>query len=238
MEHVETQAALAAAMLLVAAAGLCGCGGDDMICGPGTIEIGNVCIAEDDGDGPPPSMPPPGTDAGPPAGEEGDSTPPRPGTDTTPPPPAEEDDTPPRPGTGTRGGCSMEDGECAEWARTIATAVSDAQVANGCSRDLIYDDRINSVAQRHAEHQASVDMLTAESPDGSLFDQMTGAGVAWTDVGALFGGVRTMPESLVARWAAGEDTNEVLQRCDTHIGVGAATGESPVTYVTVLLAVE
>jgi uncharacterized protein YkwD len=123
------------------------------------------------------------------------------------------------------------------WAMTIASGVSGAQMTNGCSHALMTDERIAAVALRHAEHQASVDMLTSMSPDGDLFDQVATAGVTFTAAAALFGGARGAPDRVVERWAAGMDTAEVLRRCDDMIGVGVATSDaSGTSYITVLLA--
>jgi uncharacterized protein YkwD len=133
-------------------------------------------------------------------------------------------------------GCDAATDECDAWEDAIAIALVEAQMAAGCSRAMVNDDRIDTIAENHAAHQAAIDMLTSESPDGSLFTQVGDAGVEFRDVAALFSVTVDGPEDVMRRWAAGSDTAPMLGRCDSAMGVGVATGESGDSYVTVLMA--
>jgi hypothetical protein len=133
-------------------------------------------------------------------------------------------------------GCDVASGECDVWEEEITAALIARQMAAGCDRAMVTDERIDTIAENHAAYQAMVDMITTDSPDGNLFDQVGDAGVEFRDVAALFSVTVRGSEDVVSRWAAGADTRDVLTRCDSAIGVGVATAESGDSYVTVLMA--
>ncbi len=211
----------------------------DMVCGPGTVQIGNACIVDDmaagGGDDAGATAPPsPGDDAGTttaPPGTDRDAGTGSPGDDggfsTVP------------PGTGgprDGGATGCTGAECDTWAEAIAAGVVAAQMAAGCDEAAIVDERIVPIAAGHAAHQASLDRLTMDSPDGSLLTQVGDTAVEFRNIAALVSVSIDGPDDVLARWAAGADTAAVLGRCDAALGVGVATGASGDSYVTVLMA--
>ncbi|MBW2461723.1 MAG: hypothetical protein JRH11_08755 [Deltaproteobacteria bacterium] len=215
----------------------------DMVCGPGTVQIGNACIVDDvaagGGDDAGPTAPPsPRADAG------MTTAPPRtdPGSGSDAGTGSPEDDggfstIPPGTGGPRDGGPTGCTGtECDTWAEAIAAGVVAAQMAAGCGEAAIVDERIVPIAARHAAHQASLDRLTMNSPEGSLFTQVGAAAVDFRNIAALVSVSVDGPEDVLARWAAGADTAAILGRCDAALGVGVATGASGDSYVTVLMA--
>lgn len=212
--------------LAVMALSLFGCDTPETLsCGPGTVQSGDQCVADPGTtmmmmdppsppsmmDPPPPMDPPPGTDGGP-------------GWGTTDPmaPPGEP-------------GCDAAEGECGEWADELVAMLA-ANPGRGCEAPLTRPEGMQTIAQRHAAHQASIDMLDASSPDGNLFEQIRDSGVTFMFGGALFSVGRTGAGDVMGRWADGSDTAAVLDQCWTMTGVSFATGESGWSYATVLLA--
>jgi len=231
----------AAALLLL----LTGCN-SEMVCGPGTVQVGNACIVDDStgggggtdgtgggdsdaGTGGPADMMADASGGGGGGGGGGGTG----GGDYSPDPPGGGGGGG---GGGGDGGCDAASGECDAWEEAIAAGLVDRQMAAGCGRAMEHEERIDGVAERHADHQASVDMLTSDSPDGNLFDQVGDAGLEFRDVAALFSVTYDSPEDVLTRWDANADAADILTRCDHVIGVGVATGESGDSYVTVLLA--
>ncbi|MCA9605817.1 MAG: hypothetical protein KC619_09490 [Myxococcales bacterium] len=192
-------------------------------CGPGTVLVGDQCVA-DRGDGGSMS-PPPGSDAG------VMDPPPPPRTDAG----VEWSDTPPVTGPPPEPGCDMATGECAAWADALVTLLA-AHPGRGCAEAIARPEGMQAVADRHARHQAEVDMLDSTSPDGDLFRQVRDEGVPFMYAGALFSVGRLGAEDVMGRWAEGGGTREVLDQCWTMAGVSFATGESGWSYATVLLA--
>lgn len=201
----------------------------EVSCGPGTVLQGDQCVADSTGMmmDPPPS----GTDAGTPSM-----------MDPPPPPPPRGDagadwsDTPPMMGPPPSPGCDVASGECAEWADELL-ALLGAHPGRGCSEALARSDGMQAVADRHALHQADVDMLDSTSPDGDLFRQVRDEGVRFMNAGALFSVGRLGAADVMDRWAeGGSGTREVLNQCWTMAGVSFSTGESGWSYATVLLA--
>jgi len=217
-------------LVVFAAWQLGGCG-QDIICGPGTHRIGDVCLA-DDGTTPPhdagTTTPPP-----PPLGDGGTTTPPPPpgdggGWSTSPPVDGSTSAAPP--------GCDDGAGECAMWAREIFDALAARQAAAGCRTPPAMDARVTGIADRHAHYQASVDRLDASSPDGNLFRQISDAGVHYSDAAALFSVTRHGSADVMDRWAADTGTAPYLTLCGYIVGVGVATSSSGASYVSVLMA--
>lgn len=205
-----------------------GCTPPEVSCGPGTVLQGDQCVADSTGMmmDPPPS----GTDAGTPSM-----------MDPPPPPPPPGDagdgwsDTPPMMGRPPTPGCDMATEECAEWADALA-ALLEAHAGRGCATPIERPAGMQAVAERHALHQAEIDMLDATSPDGDLFAQVEEAGVRFMNAGALFSVGRFGADDTMERWADRAATREVLDQCWTMAGVSYATGESGWSYATVLLA--
>jgi len=228
--------ALGASLLLTAAA--CDSPGS-VVCGPGTVQVGSQCVAGGpDGMGmmmndPPPTPPPSGgTDAGP-GGGTMDPPPPMGGADAGP----DFRSTPPGPmGRPPSPGCDTSDGDdCAAWADALAALIASHE-GRGCGDDLTRPSELQGIAERHAQHQASVDMLDPTSPDGDLFRQIRDADVVFMNAGALFSVGNYGAEDVMDRWLDGADTTDVLDQCWTMAGVGFATGESGWSYATVILA--
>ncbi len=231
----------------------------DTVCGAGTIEVDGTCVVDDTTagsttDGGSGSLPPADSDAGmeDPMGsgstggtggggsgsgsgtggtgsgggsgsgsaDGGYSTDP-PGSDS---------------GGSAATGCDAASGECDAWEEAIAAGLVERQMAAGCDHAMMSDPRIDGVAETHAAYQASIDMLTSDSPDGSLFDQVSAAGVDYRDVASLFSVSVDGPDDVLTRWDASTRAAPILTRCDTIIGVGVATGASGDSYVTVLMA--
>ena len=233
---------MTAALMLLA----WGCGGDDggggASCGPGTVLVGDLCVPDESGGGGgggggPVAM----ADAGPsdPGGGGGD-----PGGgggggggggETT---DAGFGTEPPGGGGGFPGsyGCDMAAGECDTWESEIADGLRARQAAAGCGTELAEDERVDRVAERHAEHQATVDRLDATSPDGNLFEQIAAEGVRYTDGAAAFSVTRLGSEDVLTRWDANPDVAPLLTRCGYMIGVGVHTSETRASYVTLLMA--
>jgi hypothetical protein len=210
-----------------------GGGGDPLACGPGTVRMGSLCVAADPGGGDPGGGDPGGGDPG-----GGD---PMMHSDGGPPPPegdAGPDFSPYPPGGGPatgEPGCDETMGECTTWSADLVAALNASRPA-GCGRMLEVEPRIAEVALRHATHQASLDRVTADSPDGNLFEQVTAAGVYFMDGAVLFASTRLGAADAIMRWSARPDTSTHLGRCDRWVGVGFATGASGASYVTVLFA--
>jgi hypothetical protein len=237
----------AAALLLL----FSGCT-SETVCGPGTIEVGNACIVDDSASGgttddgtstPPPTSDDAGTGGGGDGtgGSGGGTGGTGGGTGGT---GGTGDDggfsTEPPGGGGGGGaggmGCDAASGECDTWEEAIAAGLVDRQMAAGCDTAMTHDERIDAIAEAHAAHQASIDMLTTDSPDGPLFDQVADAGVEYRDVASLFSISGRGPDDVLDRWDASDRAAPILSRCDDVIGVGVATGESGDSYVTVLMA--
>ena len=196
-------------------------------CGPGTVQSGDQCVADPgttmmmtDPPSPPTMMDPPST-MDPPPPPSGDAGPMWGSTDPMAPP--------------GEPGCDMAMGECAAWADDLVALIA-ANPGRGCASALVRPEGMQTVADRHAAHQASVDMLDATSPDGNLFEQVRTAGVTFMFAGALFSVGRTGAGDVMGRWSEGSDTAAVLNQCWTMAGVSFATGESGWSYATVLLA--
>lgn len=204
-----------------------GCNPPEVSCGPGTVLMGDQCVAQSSTSDAGTMSPPPGTDGGTPMMDP----PPPPGTDAG----AEWSDTPPVMGPPPEPGCDMATGECAAWADELVTLLA-AHPGRGCGDAITRPDGMQAVADRHAQHQADVDMLDSTSPDGDLFRQVRDAGVRYMNAGALFSVGRLGAEDVMDRWADGDGTRDVLDQCWTMAGVSFATGESGWSYATVLLA--
>jgi len=129
----------------------------------------------------------------------------------------------------------MASGECSEWADTLVALIA-SHPERACGEALTRPDGLQGIADRHALHQAGVDMLDPTSPDGDLFQQIRASGVTFMNAGALFSVGRSGADDVFARWAAGEDTGAVLSPCWTMAGVSFATADSGWSYATVLLA--
>jgi len=216
MQWIRFGWALGASLLLVAACDSPG----GVVCGPGTVQVGSQCVAGG-GDGmgmmmndPPPPPPMGGADAGP----DFRSTPPGPMG------------APPEPGCDT----AMGD-DCAAWADALAALIGSHE-GRGCGDELTRPSELQGIAERHAQHQASVDMLDPTSPDGDLFRQIRDADVVFMNAGALFSVGNYGAEDVMDRWLDGSDTAGVLGQCWTMAGVSFATGESGWSYATVILA--
>ncbi len=234
-----------AALLLL----LAGC--TETVCGPGTVKVGHACVADesgtsDDGTG---SLPPMTDDAGTgmdedPIASGGDGTDDGTGgtddgsggTDTG----GDDFSTDPPGGSDGSGdgrtGCDATAGECDLWEEAIAAGLVERQMAAGCDHAMTHDDRLDTIAEAHADYQASVEMITTDSPDGPLFDQVADAGVDFRDVASLFSVSVDGPEDILSRWDASDRAAPILSRCDDVIGVGVSTSEGGDSFVTVLMA--
>ena len=200
---------------------------EPLSCGPGTVQSGDQCVAD------------PGTTMmmmDPPMSDPTDA-----GTSMPPPPPPPDTDagdswstTPPGAPPGAPG-CDMATGECEEWADELVELLA-THSGRGCGAEVTRPEGMQSIADRHALHQAGIDMLDSSSPDGDLFEQVRAGGVHFMFAGALFSVGRTGAADIMGRWADGSDTAAVLDQCWTMAGVSFATGESGWSYATVLLA--
>lgn len=201
-----------------------GCdGGGSVSCGPGTVQMGDQCVAVPPGtDAGPPSTPPPMSDAGP-------ATMPPPDTDAGP----DGWSTLP-PGTGAPPGCDEAAGECDAWEQELH-ALIEGHAGRGCAAPLAIDPAAQAVADAHAAHQASLDMITASSPDGDLFGQMRAMGAEFMYAGALFSVTREGASDVMSRWVMSPERRAVLDQCWTIGGVAVATSETGASYVTVVL---
>ncbi len=207
-----------------------GCNPPELSCGPGTVQMGDQCVADPGSSGMMGMMmnpPPGGTDAGTPP----PPPPPPPGSGARP----EWSDTPPVMGPPPEPGCDMASGECAAWADELVSLLA-AYSGRRCADEITRPDGMQAVADRHAMHQASVDRLDSSSPDGDLFRQIRDSGVRFMNAGALFSVGRLGAEDVMDRWADGEGTRDVLGQCWTMAGVSFATADSGWSYATVLLA--
>ncbi len=124
-------------------------------------------------------------------------------------------------------GCDEASGECERWAAQLVGSLA------GCAPAI--DPAAQAIAARHAQHQADLDRMTSESPDGSLFDQLRAAGVSFRDAGAAFSVTREGPTDVLARWSASPGTRPILDRCWTHAGAAFRTSETGASYVTLVL---
>lgn len=230
----------------IAALLLWGCGseGDGVSCGPGTVRVGDTCVADSTGGGG--SMtggdasvgdPGGGGGGGPGGGGPsgggggGGSTVADAGGFST---------EPPVDGGGGGGfagpmGCDSASGECDEWANGILAGLRTRQSDAGCTDMLVEDERVDVVAERHASYQASVDRLDSSSPDGDLFMQVADEGVRFMDAAAAFSVTRLGAEDVLTRWDANPSVAPLLRRCGYMTGVGVETGASGATYVSLLM---
>ncbi len=229
----------------VAALVLVGGCGNEVSCGPGTVKIGSSCVAEDG--------PGPGTtsfgDGGASGGDDGTTTGGGGGGGTTTgggggggggadgdAGPAFGTEPPVDGGSfGGPPGCDEAGGECDEWEDGIAEAFRARQEAAGCSAELVLDERVDRVAERHAQHQADVDRLDSSSPDGNLFEQIVDEGVRFMNAGALFSVTRLGAEDVVDRWATDPEKVGIMDRCGYMTGIGVRTSETGASYVTILI---
>lgn len=237
------------AAVLVAAVGS-GCGGDEVTCGDGTVRVGDSCLAIDDGSGTTPmadggTVTTPGGggtgsggggtgsggggtgSGGGGTGSGGGDADGGAGFGTSPPGDGGTFAGPP--------GCDMASGECDEWEQDILAGLRERQAAAGCSAELVDDPRVDAVAERHAQHQADVDMLDSSSPDGNLFDQIADEGVRFRLAAAMFSVTRLGADDVLERWDDNPDVDPLMDRCGYMTGVGIATSETEASYVTVLM---
>jgi hypothetical protein len=219
---------------------LVACGGDDggtgspddgLRCGPGTVRRGDVCVPAPTGGDPMGGDPMGGDPMGGDPMTHSDAGAMMPASDAGP------GFSPYPPGMGMTGepGCDEAMGECSTWAADLVSLLN-ASRPSGCARMLESEPRIAMVALRHATHQASLDRVTAESPDGNLFEQITAAGVPLATGASLFASTRSGAADALMRWTARPETAMHLGRCDQWVGIGFATGASGASYVTVLFA--
>jgi hypothetical protein len=231
---------LAATMVLLAWG--CGGDGDGVSCGPGTVRVGDTCVADESGGGSTmggdASVGDPGGGGGsggaPPGGGGsggGGSTVADAGGFST---------EPPVDGGGGGGfagpaGCDSAAGECDTWETGILDGLRTRQAAAGCADMLVEDARVDAVAERHATHQATVDRLDSSSPDGDLFMQVADEGVRFMDAAAAFSVTRLGAEDVLSRWDANPSVAPLLRRCGYMTGVGFETGASGASYATLLM---
>lgn len=221
--------------------GLAGCGSDEpaIECGPGTERAGRVCVPTSPGGGDPGGGDPGGADPGggdPGGGDPGGADPMTSDAGMPPHGDAGSGFSPYPPGsTGGEMGCDESMGECTAWTAALVDQLRMRRPAS-CTTMLTVEPRITEIAVRHAGHQASIDRVTGDSPDGNLFEQVSRAGVPIDDGAAMFASTRLGAEDVIARWAARADTMAYLSRCDQMIGAGFVTSTtSGASYVTVLL---
>ena len=218
----------------------CGGDGDGVSCGPGTVRVGDTCVADSSSGGGGSMMdgdasvgdPGGGGGGGPPGGGGsggGGSTAPDAGGFSTEPPVDG--------GGGFAGpaGCDAAGGECDAWETGILDGLRTRQAAAGCADMLVEEPRVDTVAERHATHQATVDRLDSSSPDGDLFMQVADEGVRFMDAAAAFSATRLGAEDVLTRWDANPSVAPLLRRCGYMTGVGVETGASGVSYVSLLM---
>ncbi|MCA9490620.1 MAG: hypothetical protein KC621_11900 [Myxococcales bacterium] len=208
-----------------------GCNPPEVSCGAGTVLMGDQCVASNpDSMGMMMDPPPSGSDAGTSTMDPPPPPPPPPGTDGGPGWSTTDPMAPP-----IEPGCDMATGECEAWADTLVELLA-AHPGRGCSEAVTRPEGLQAVAERHALHQADIDMLDSTSPDGDLFRQVRDAGVHFMNAGALFSVGNQGAADVMGRWADRGATSMVLDQCWTMAGVSFATGESGWSYATVLLA--
>ena len=214
--------------LWLLAAALAGCDGAATMvrCGAGTVLSGDTCVPAPMGPAPlsdggsADAGPSGGRDAGPPAERDAGNG----GWTTTGPggPPVGE-------------GCDEASGECAAWEAELRTLLANHPL-RGCSAPMPLDAGAQAVADRHAAHQASIDMLTSESPAGDLFQQLRAEGTTFGYGGALFSATRDGAADVMTRWGDSSNTAAQLAPCWTMAGVAVATSATGASYVSVILA--
>ena len=218
-----------------------GCGGDEVTCGEGTVRMGGSCVAIDDddrggtsltADGGTTTTPGDGSGGGGSGGGSGGG-----GGSTDADAGAGFGTEPPGDGGTFAGppGCDEAGGECDEWEEGILAGLRARQSSASCGSDLVEDERVDVVAERHAAYQASVDRLDTSSPDGNLFEQIADEGVRFRDAAAMFSVTRLGAEDVLERWDANPDVAPLMERCGYMTGVGVTTSESGASYVTVLM---
>jgi len=217
-----------------------GCGGEEVTCGDGTVRMGSSCVALDDdpgtthtADGGTTTTPGGGSDGSGGGGTGGGGT----GGGSDADAGAGFGTEPPGDGGTFAGppGCDEAGGECDEWEEGILAGLRARQSSASCGMELVEDERVDVVAERHAAHQASVDMLDTSSPDGNLFEQIADEGVRFRDAAAMFSVTRLGAEDVLERWDMNPDVSPLMERCGYMTGVGVTTSESGASYVTVLM---
>ncbi|KAJ1852646.1 hypothetical protein LPJ73_002788 [Coemansia sp. RSA 2703] len=83
-----------------------------------------------------------------------------------------------------------------DWRMLMLALVNSARAAAD-RPPLALDSRVNKLAQRHSEYQASIDQMTHDDPDGSLGDRATRLGIRWSALAENVAvGSRTVEETV------------------------------------------
>jgi hypothetical protein len=195
---------------------LAGCNADlpSLMCGPGTMRVGDQCLPID-----------PSYDAGSNDDDAGTMFEADAGT-----PPADYDA-----GSGwTTGGpsnpgCDEAAGECDAWEAELLS-----MLRAGCA--VADDPGAAAVADVQTAHSAQVDRIMTDSPAGTVFEQLNARDIEYREAAALFSVTRTGAADVMERWRNG-DSAPMLARCYTHVGVSFHTSASGASYTTVVFLV-
>lgn len=196
---------------------IAGCNAElpSLMCGPGTMRVGDQCVPADPGYDA--GMPEEGDDAG--TGYEGDAGMPPEGYDA-----GDEWNT----GGPSNPGCDEGAGECDAWEAELLAALRASCAA------MAADPGVGAVADQQTQYQADIDRITATSPRGTVFDQLEARDIAYTEAAVLFSVTRTGAADVLARWRSSADSSAMLSRCYDDVGVAFHTSASGASYTTVV----